>query len=150
MFKVKFIYLIRLFLLHLNNYYCRVVCEDETHKCQKLCFQECKPCTYPKKCILECGHELEMECHRDPDEYECTVEVLTTLPCNHTINKPCHVDVNSFLCSFPCEYQLETCGHVCDKTCHIKEDPNHSEVRNFICKFVSCLINFICIKLRTL
>ncbi|KAJ3662954.1 hypothetical protein Zmor_007268 [Zophobas morio] len=118
-----------------NNYRCREVCNkrlcdaDARHLCEKMCYQECGPCYYPVPRFLACRHTVNLECHVDPDTYQCVVLVSTTLPCGHVADKPCHRDPQTYRCPHPCEIKVEPCGHACTQNCHIRKDPDHLQYK---------------------
>ncbi|RZC35374.1 AAA 11 domain containing protein, partial [Asbolus verrucosus] len=118
---------------HHENYKCRATCgrklcdNDEKHVCKKMCYEKCGPCTYFVERTLPCGHVVNLECHLDPDTYDCVVPVSTRLSCGHTTDKPCHADSSTYRCPHPCESMVEPCGHACLMKCHIRKDPDHLE-----------------------
>lgn len=115
------LYYIKIFLF-------RVLCNNEEHICQKLCYQECGPCYYPVEQLLDCGHKVMIECHIDPTKYDCIVQVKTVVPCGHEVDKPCFRDPKTFECPAPCAVRVEPCGHACTRSCHIRDDPDHLNV----------------------
>lgn len=50
--------------------------------------------------------------------------------CGHTILKKCNDEQPT--CSYKCFYRL-MCSHVCEKNCHMNDDPEH-EVVDFVFK----------------
>ncbi|XP_044270386.1 NFX1-type zinc finger-containing protein 1-like [Tribolium madens] len=103
--------------------------KDERHLCQKRCYQECGPCTYKVLRTLRCAHMVNLECHLDPETYNCEALVPTKLPCGHNVDKPCHRSPETYPCPFPCEKQVEPCGHACTRNCHIRMDPDHLQYK---------------------
>ncbi|CAG9770858.1 unnamed protein product [Ceutorhynchus assimilis] len=103
----------------------RLLCNNTSHVCKKLCYMNCGPCCYLVSRKLDCGHEVDIECHIDPTQYKCQVLVHTKLPCDHEAMKPCSEDPATFLCPFPCDTRVEPCGHPCKRNCHIRIDPDH-------------------------
>lgn len=83
---------------------------------------------------LGCGHEAHFPCHQT--EFLCEYPISVELPCTHKVNnKPCYRDIDSFPCPYPCDTRIDTCGHACDKRCHIRNDPDHLEVGIYIYLF---------------
>uniref|UniRef100_A0AAR5PM44 RZ-type domain-containing protein n=1 Tax=Dendroctonus ponderosae TaxID=77166 RepID=A0AAR5PM44_DENPD len=108
------------------------LCNDELHVCLKQCYEDCGPCMYIVRRTLDpCGHEVDMNCHKDAEDFKCKELVHTKLPCEHEADKPCHEDPHQFKCLFPCDTRVEPCGHACHQTCHIRDDPDH---RKYICE----------------
>lgn len=83
---------------------------------------------YPKRCLLDCGHEATMACSDDPDKFVCMVKVKVTLDCEHETMKNCHQLTCNIKCKVPCPIRVEPCGHACDQFCHVKDDPDHLTV----------------------
>ncbi|CAH1102677.1 unnamed protein product [Psylliodes chrysocephalus] len=118
------------------NYDCRepcekILCDDQTHVCSKLCYERCGRCSYVVKRQLPCDHTVNIACHLDPTTYKCTITVETTLPCDHITMIPCSADKETFNCPFPCDTRVEPCGHSCEKKCHFISDPDHL---NYSCR----------------
>ncbi|KAI4470915.1 dna2/nam7 helicase family [Holotrichia oblita] len=111
-----------------SNLHCfRILC-GEGHICPKLCFKDCGNCEVPMLRKFECGHEVYFPCSQT--ELLCEYPVTVELPCTHKVsNKPCYRDVETFPCPHPCDTRIDTCGHACDKRCHIRNDPDHLEYK---------------------
>ena len=89
----------------------------EGHMCGSRCYEECPPCMKNvEKKIKRCGHLQKMECHRDPQTYQCDVRVEKMVErCGHKHTMPCHIDSVSFSkCRVKCLKQCER-GHRCQK-----------------------------------
>ncbi|XP_023702624.1 NFX1-type zinc finger-containing protein 1 isoform X3 [Cryptotermes secundus] len=118
-----------------KEYKCRAQpCDRELcvlgHKCKKLCFEECGPCMTPVLRCLPCGHEIELECHIDYEEYKCQVLVEKELPaCKHKISLPCFKDPAESICKIQCSARLDDCGHTCRRKCHVEDDPDHLDYK---------------------
>jgi hypothetical protein len=52
--------------------------------------------------------------------------------CKHQITVPCFVDPTEAICTVPCDARLDECGHTCRRQCHVKNDPDHLDVRIII------------------
>lgn len=48
--------------------------------------------------------------------------------CNHEVEKPCFLPIERCICTHPCEYRVDLCGHSCLLKCHVNQDPDHLEV----------------------
>ena len=89
---------------------CRRQCKKQLHRCKKMC---CK-CN-DSGCGL-CEESVEM-----------------TIPkCGHQQQVPCHCNVEEFVCQEPCNYIL-SCGHRCRNTCGEKHTLECTELVPRIC-----------------
>ena len=84
------------------------------HKCKYKCHQckeGCKPCSEPMiKRIDLCGHDVEMPCHQNPLEFDCTEPCGKILDCGHVCQELC-----SKKCTTHCRADVEKmlpCGHI--------------------------------------
>ncbi|KAJ8721998.1 hypothetical protein PYW08_004400 [Mythimna loreyi] len=118
---------------HINTL-CTMKCErvlcDLDHVCPLKCSVDCQPCKVLVKKTLPCGHDMNVYCHRDPEDpkNKCLTKVEVTLPnCGHKTQKDCYQDIKKVRCFTPCVYRLEECGHVCSRFCHVTDDPNHEQ-----------------------
>ncbi|KAJ8731482.1 hypothetical protein PYW07_004646 [Mythimna separata] len=118
---------------HINTL-CTMKCErvlcDLGHECPLKCSADCQPCKVLVQKTLPCGHDMDIFCHRDPEDpkNKCLTKVEVTLPnCGHTAEKGCYQDIKQVKCFTRCVYRLEECGHVCSRYCHVKDDPNHEK-----------------------
>ncbi|XP_030764249.1 NFX1-type zinc finger-containing protein 1-like isoform X2 [Sitophilus oryzae] len=112
---------------------CRLLlCDNSEHTCKKRCYEDCGPCHYPVERHLNCGHSVTIACHINPDTYKCPELVPTKLPCNHETDKPCSSDPITFPCPYPCNIRVDSCGHTCQRNCHIRKDPDHLKVEKEI------------------
>ncbi|XP_050297932.1 NFX1-type zinc finger-containing protein 1-like [Anthonomus grandis grandis] len=112
-----------------NDRCMRILCNDPNHVCKKLCYEECGQCTYLVWRHLDCGHDVPLQCHINPNTYGCKEPVLKKLPCEHETRVPCSMDPAKFRCPFPCDIRVEPCGHACERKCHIGVDPDHLEYK---------------------
>lgn len=87
------------------QYSFRVLCDNESHVCNKRCFETCGLCSYKVEKTLNCGH-------------------LNKLPCYTTRT----TKLSELTCQFPCDGRIEKCGHICTLTCHVDDDPEHKNV----------------------
>lgn len=42
--------------------------------------------------------------------------------------KECYKNIENVVCKIKCDSRLEKCGHVCEKKCHVNDDPDHEMV----------------------
>ncbi|KAF9797452.1 hypothetical protein SFRURICE_005928, partial [Spodoptera frugiperda] len=98
----------------------KVLCELG-HVCPLKCKEECAPCNVYVMKTLPCGHEMNVYCHREPEDpkNKCLTKIEAQVDC--------YKDVTKVKCLEPCKYRLEKCGHVCGLKCHVTEDPNHEK-----------------------
>ncbi|XP_052747658.1 NFX1-type zinc finger-containing protein 1-like, partial [Galleria mellonella] len=121
---------------HLNsvcNKMCeRTICELE-HACPLPCKEKCQKCNMPVKKRLPCGHDMIIPCWQEPNEsVKCKTLIPVTLPhCGHEVEKYCYKNIDELECPIKCTYRVESCGHVCTRFCHVKDDPNHEK---YVCK----------------
>ncbi|KAF2902959.1 hypothetical protein ILUMI_03228 [Ignelater luminosus] len=113
---------------------CKTLCDrmlcDNGHRCKKMCYETCGPCTVPMEVTLKCLHKHMIPCSEDLSTYKCRTPVIADLPCGHRVdNKPCCVDVQAYRCPYPCNVRVEPCGHACAKLCHFSFDPNHLQYK---------------------
>ena len=129
-----------------KSFQCMKKCErtcERGHACNRICYEECGPCSKLIFQKLPCGHELKIKCSTDPSEATCIapcskkcfyrghpcskqcfqlcglceVKVTVTMPeCNHVVLLPCHVPLSHENCPKPCEKMLP-CGHKCTLKC---------------------------------
>ena len=86
----------------------------KTGNCRKLVIKE-----------LPCGHTAGLiEC--GINNYRCRVEVLKDEVCGHKQFLPCYRAKSPQVCETKCGKKLQ-CGHVCSRTCHLLDDPDHLE-----------------------
>ena len=124
------------------------------HQCPNPCSANCGPCgVLVKRPLPDCGHEVEMECFADPEEFDCpsqcfkmlpcghpcedkcshpcgkcNIKLLKTLPgCGHQVELACYESPSKVKCVLPCSKLLE-CGHPCTELC--------GEECNKVCKFI--------------
>nr|XP_021188213.2 NFX1-type zinc finger-containing protein 1 isoform X1 [Helicoverpa armigera] len=110
----------------------RVICELG-HVCPLKCRDDCEPCKVYVLKKLPCGHDMNVFCHREPDDpkNQCLTQVEVTLSnCGHKAKKDCYRDINKVKCPEDCVFRLDECGHVCVRKCHVTDDPNHEK---YIC-----------------
>lgn len=106
----------------------RILCGDG-HPCRKRCWESCGPCYVQVKRQLDCGHQANMECHRDPQTTKCKVPKEMTIPdCNHKVQATCGTKLEEIACPVLCDVRLD-CGHQCTQKCHLKNDPDHVDYR---------------------
>lgn len=113
---------------------------NQTHKCNKLCWQECGKCLVlvPKE-IPGCQHQQQVPCFKDPKDFncqgpclkllacglhhctrkcsekcdvKCRAKVKKTLECGHENTVECHVTIDKVTCKAPCG-ELLNCEHQC-------------------------------------
>lgn len=111
---------------------CRKTPRHCEHRCERLCFEDCPPCTklVPYTCA-DCGHLLNIKCctlHEDPDGIHC--ENMVTVPpdqtlCGHSIEVRCYIsrapEQVAKHCKEPCGHYLP-CNHLCRLPCHMTTD----------------------------
>ena len=85
------------------------------HTCPGLCHEDCRPCEVTVSRRLDCGHQLALQCHEDPDLHECTEKCPLSLDCGHRCRSLCHEPCG------PCKVWLESlrlpCGHEVSGVC---------------------------------
>ncbi|XP_046669546.1 NFX1-type zinc finger-containing protein 1-like isoform X2 [Homalodisca vitripennis] len=111
-----------------NRYKCKapcpkILCQDG-HQCPKKCHQDCGDCVVPMRRVLICNHFANVPCYMDIRNFKCEelVTVMVAL-CGHQVTVPCYTSENP-TCNKACDIRLE-CGHSCDRTCHVDDDPDH-------------------------
>jgi hypothetical protein len=109
------------------EYKCRQKCTetcDLGHRCKRLCFQDCGPCTVPmSKLMTNCMHIQQVPCHMDPHDFMCKEPCLKRLPCQHRCANLC-----SEKCTEKCKEKVDKkwdCGHVNKVECHV--DPEETK-----------------------
>ena len=145
---------------------CGHACDKQCHasrhlkgECVKMCLNRCPnehtcflKCHHPRNCMCQhkmlkkvpkCGHEQQIPCSVDPDDFACRMKCEKILPCGHNCPKECGQECTSnfkinYVKSFPwrrknvsqfykdsmvynqcnenCTKLLE-CGHPCSKKC---------------------------------
>ncbi|CAG0916689.1 unnamed protein product [Notodromas monacha] len=86
---------------------CRRPCERkcdalERHACKSICGKPCPPCNEKvERMLVPCKHLREMKCCENVAQVKCLVKCIVRLDC----------------------------GHACEKSCHVKEDPDHLYTR---------------------
>ncbi|XP_050404013.2 NFX1-type zinc finger-containing protein 1 [Patella vulgata] len=94
---------------------------DNSHPCQKLCFEICGPCMIPMtKTIPRCGHEVDVPCSEEPWKAKCTATMTKTLPCGHKGKGICSPLLET-KCMAMVEVDRERCGHKIIIPCHEKD-----------------------------
>lgn len=102
------------------------------HRCRLLCFQPCINCPVKvRKVIPECGHEVLVQCCKEPTRSMCRKTCERLLPCGHRC---------SGMCCNPCTSQCEelvpshirpACGHAVEIPCYLKNrelSPNSNKL----------------------
>lgn len=101
---------------------------DLNHPCPKMCGEKCGPCKTIVTRMLPCGHEANMMCFIEVENYKCLTKMKRNLPCDHEVYVPCHKDPATYKCPEKCDSRVEPCGHSCTLTCHKFQDPDHLKV----------------------
>ncbi len=77
------------------------------------------------KTTAHCGHAVTVACAVDvaSTTFKCPTPCTHVLPCGHTCPGSCSMCtqgevVDHKSCSHPCGRRLDTCEHICKKTCH--------------------------------
>uniref|UniRef100_UPI00358EECEB NFX1-type zinc finger-containing protein 1-like n=1 Tax=Myxine glutinosa TaxID=7769 RepID=UPI00358EECEB len=96
---------------------CQRIHKNCGHACPKVCYEDCDVCTVMvDKTMPNCGHVHTMECHFDPNLFECQEYVQRILPCGHEKQLLCCQ--NTFtICSFVECLQMET-PYLCEEYVH--------------------------------
>ena len=106
-----------------KKYICEKSCIEtpcpQKHKCPKKCYEECGLCeVLVKKVMPKCGHELEIPCHINPVNYECTYPCERILLCAHICPNKCGVCCITYdECRKIVEGRTWPCGHVLNVEC---------------------------------
>ena len=102
---------------------CKIPCTkscERSHKCPKLCHEECAPCLSRVDITLECGHTLTVHCAQVGGTINCKELVTVKATCGHKIRAECWKQkYKSDLreeCKAKCTKTL-TCGHQCQDAC---------------------------------
>ncbi|XP_050295987.1 NFX1-type zinc finger-containing protein 1-like isoform X2 [Anthonomus grandis grandis] len=104
----------------------RSLCLDVTHKCKKLCFEECGSCYYTVLREFPCGHSKKLPCN--VTNYKCMESKEIQPECGHVQNIYCYQNTGEFLCEVGVERTMPICGHVQVVQCHMN-------IAEFKCKF---------------
>ncbi|KAG1661059.1 NFX1-type zinc finger-containing protein 1 [Nymphon striatum] len=73
---------------------------------------------YVGQILPQCGHNVQMQCYADPEDFDCPIAVYRKIPsCGHTQKMACHKDLERFVCQSRCEKKLASCRHYCQKKC---------------------------------
>ena len=149
---------------NLSKIDCKVRCPKVLscgHQCRNLCSISCGPCPVSiRRPLPKCGHEVEMVCSENPEQFaceydcpkilpcghpcsgkcsqpcgKCKIKTVKTLPaCGHQLELPCYKDPSEVSCKSPCTKTL-ICGHPCTKLC----SKPCNKVCNFQCsKVLNC------------
>nr|XP_034329289.1 NFX1-type zinc finger-containing protein 1-like [Crassostrea gigas] len=117
------------------------ICDNEEHRCRRMCFQNCGECSIPVDKTLPCGHVQKVPCSTQPHQFKCMAKCEERLPCRHMCQSLCgerhteycqhpvrrkfkcgHVvnvlcfEADSAICTKPCKQNL-SCLHQCKGTC---------------------------------
>ncbi|XP_022127667.2 NFX1-type zinc finger-containing protein 1 [Pieris rapae] len=107
---------------------CERFCENQ-HVCPLPCAIECAPCKVFVNKNLPCTHNMDIWCSTEPKDAKCLTTISVILSdCGHEAQKACYVDLAFVKCSVPCKARMN-CGHVCEKWCHVKSDPDHEQTK---------------------
>ncbi|CAB3261339.1 unnamed protein product [Arctia plantaginis] len=108
----------------------RVLC-DLGHVCPLKCSMDCGECKVYVRKKLPCGHEMDVFCHREPEDpkNKCLTIIEDILPkCGHKVQKACHMNIQEVKCTEKCKQRLD-CGHACERNCHVSY-PDH---KDYVC-----------------
>jgi len=121
----------------------RVGCERK-HRCRRLCWQQCEPCEEIVSALLPCGHQAEVTCTTNLDDFLCGEKCERERECGHRCKSYCHecredgcppcqqVEEKTLICGHKvkgrcselseaeCERACEKilpCGHPCPRKC---------------------------------
>ena len=107
-----------------EDYKCKKPCTKTNpcgHKCERHCYENCLPCKTMVNHLLQCGHDIELECWKDPASVLCEKPCKLQLPCGHRCQSLC-----GELCSKKCYEKVQTlwlrCGHQNKVWCYINPD----------------------------
>uniref|UniRef100_A0A8C4QBK2 NFX1-type zinc finger-containing protein 1 n=1 Tax=Eptatretus burgeri TaxID=7764 RepID=A0A8C4QBK2_EPTBU len=118
---------------------CQRIHKNCGHACPKVCYDDCGECKVQvDKTIPNCGHVQTMNCHLDPNSFQCQEYVQRILPCGHEKQLRCY-QMTIPICSllqclqaempYPCkvyihcEIQVDAtlpCGHQQNVRCYQK------------------------------
>lgn len=80
-------------------------------------YHEISPCK--KICLISCPneHQCQERCHHPRKCFKCRIIMLKTIPrCGHQQNVLCYIDAEEFSCQARCE-RILLCGHNCQELC---------------------------------
>ncbi|KPJ04886.1 NFX1-type zinc finger-containing protein 1 [Papilio xuthus] len=128
---LRFPYVIILGIFEVNVY--RIICESG-HVCTLACAESCAPCSVLVTRRLPCAHDMQLRCHLDITDPSVKCDTIITVVlknCQHEAKKYCSLDEKFVVCPKPCIYRVEKCGHKCERTCHVDNDPHHEK---YVCQ----------------
>ncbi|XP_013164299.1 PREDICTED: NFX1-type zinc finger-containing protein 1-like [Papilio xuthus] len=111
----------------------RIICESG-HVCTLACAESCAPCSVLVTRRLPCAHDMQLRCHLDITDPSVKCDTIITVVlknCQHEAKKYCSLDEKFVVCPKPCIYRVEKCGHKCERTCHVDNDPHHEK---YVCQ----------------
>ncbi|XP_014276222.1 NFX1-type zinc finger-containing protein 1 isoform X3 [Halyomorpha halys] len=126
------------------NELCLRFCEQDLHKCNKRCYEECGKCNEDVDVIQPCGHSSRIKCYTISEKHtpyvcnesclrfceqglhkcikkcyeecgKCNEDVDAILPCGHLSKKKCYVDEEEHIAAFVCN---ELCLRFCEQGLH--------------------------------
>nr|XP_014275989.1 NFX1-type zinc finger-containing protein 1 isoform X2 [Halyomorpha halys] len=135
------------------NELCLRFCEQDLHKCNKRCYEECGKCNEDVDVIQPCGHSSRIKCYTISEKHtpyvcnesclrfceqglhkcikkcyeecgKCNEDVDVILPCGHSSKKKCCVDEEEHIAAFVCN---ELCLRFCEQDLHKCNKRCHEE-----------------------
>ncbi|CAL4074138.1 unnamed protein product, partial [Meganyctiphanes norvegica] len=115
------------------------------HPCPRKCCEECGGCMVKvKKKVQLCGHEITIECHKEPDKKYCKKKCPMNLACGHQCQARCDQTCTSnclipvptsntcprkHMIQLPCHLSRTLSGEAaweyCNEPCNIELDCEH-------------------------
>ena len=110
---------------------CEKSCK-EGHRCQKLCHEDCGPCSVMVQKEMFCGHTYSMECSTNRFTFKCPMQCLKPVCKNgHKCKKQCHYPRLCKSCDETVQKIMPLCGHEERIPCHMSADP---QKHGYVCK----------------
>ncbi|XP_022807780.1 NFX1-type zinc finger-containing protein 1-like [Stylophora pistillata] len=131
---------------HAEDYYhekstcskqCLMICCSNGHRCLHKCHHhsKCPKCYVPMlKRLPQCGHEQDVPCQTDPENFSCKEKCEKILPCGHNCQDLCGNPCTR-LCKFSCKKVL-SCGH--EKYLPCFKDPIDTRCTSSCTKVLEC------------
>ncbi|KAK6982096.1 NFX1-type zinc finger-containing protein 1-like isoform X2 [Biomphalaria glabrata] len=100
-----------------ESYVCERPCGRKCqlgHPCQMLCYEPCLCQHVLKKVLKECGHSIQLPCHKFLESSDCTEQCGKTLPCGHRCDGQCKCCMSQGShddCKVKVDYVVQSCGH---------------------------------------
>lgn len=101
------------------------------HKCPQKCFEPCGNCRVTvTKTLAVCGHQMKVECSKEPERKKCTQKCPLHLPCGHQCQEKCNRE-----CTKSCTTLVDclikpACGHKLRIPCSVRDnkDPRSYDI----------------------